>query len=195
MINYTSRLDKALRGAAWAHEQQQQHRKGSDIPYIIHPVGVMMIASNVTADEDVLIACLLHDVLEDVDTSIYGEVEMRHDFGDRVVSIVKDVTNDATKSDWHERSRAYLNHLEYEASDEAVIVSASDKIHNLLSVLADYDVHGDELWDRFSTKNSADQVWWYTAILNVITNRGVSVDLSNTLAEQIAALQAQLAKA
>ena len=57
------------------------------------------------------------------------------------------------------------------------------------------DKHGDELWDRFSTKNSADQVWWYTAILNVITKRGVSKDLSSTLAEQIAALQAQLAKA
>ena len=62
MINYTERLDKALRKAAWSHEQQGQHRKGSDIPYIIHPVGAMMIASNATDDEDILIACLMHDV-------------------------------------------------------------------------------------------------------------------------------------
>jgi len=41
MIKYTDRLDSAIRKAAWAHEQQDQHRKGTDIPYIIHPFGVM----------------------------------------------------------------------------------------------------------------------------------------------------------
>jgi (p)ppGpp synthase/HD superfamily hydrolase len=48
MIKYTERLDSALRKAAWAHEKTGQHRKGTDIPYIIHPVGVMIIAGNVT---------------------------------------------------------------------------------------------------------------------------------------------------
>lgn len=51
MINVTSRLDKAIRRAAWAHEQAGQHRKGTDVPYIVHPSGVMIIASNVTDDE------------------------------------------------------------------------------------------------------------------------------------------------
>ncbi len=71
MINYTSRLDNAVREAARAHEIEGQHRKGTDIPYIIHPFGVMMIASNATDDEDVLIACLMHDVLEDVNRVQY----------------------------------------------------------------------------------------------------------------------------
>ena len=192
MINYTNRLDNAIRKAAWAHEQQDQHRKGSDIPYIIHPFGVMLIASNATDDEDILIACLMHDVLEDVDSSIYSEDQMRDEFGDRVVAIVKDVTKDESVRDWHERSKAYLHHLEHEASDEAVIVSASDKIHNLLSILTDHATHGDAVWDRFTTKSSTDQLWWYESILGVITKRAVPVELRSHLKAQVEILKSKV---
>ncbi len=182
MITYTARLDAAVRRAAWAHEQAGQHRKGTDVPYIIHPVGVMMIASNVTSDEDVLIACLMHDVLEDVDSGIYSEDDMRIEFGERVVTIVKDVTKDDNEADWHKRSQLYLHHLQNKASDEAVIVSAADKAHNLLSILADYETAGDALWQRFSTKSGADQLWWYGSILDVVTSRGAPVGLTKHLA-------------
>lgn len=192
MINYTERLDNAIRKAAWAHEKQDQHRKGSDVPYIIHSFGVMVIASNVTQDEDILIACLMHDVLEDVDSSIYDENKMSDDFGDRVVAIVKDVTKDENEKDWHERSKAYLKHLEQKASNEAVIVSASDKIHNLLSILTDHTTHGDDLWERFTTKSSADQLWWYESILEVITRRGVPAELRKQLAEHVNTLRVRL---
>jgi len=194
MINYTHRLDKAIRIAAWAHEQQLQHIKGTDIPYISHPFGVMLIASNATDDEDVLIACLLHDVLEDVDTSIYDEQTMRADFGDRMVAMVKDVTKDDSVRDWHERSKAYLDHLENKASNEAVIVSASDKIHNLVSILVDYGIEGDNLWNRFSTKSFTDQLWWYESILAVITKRGISAELISQLAGQVEILRLKINK-
>lgn len=191
MINYTERLDKALRIATFAHRNQV--RKSTDIPYIIHPFGVMVIASNVTEDEDILIACLMHDVLEDVDASIYDENKMREDFGDRVVAIVKDVTKDENEPDWLIRSNNYLHHLEFEACDEAVIVSASDKIHNLLSILIDYKTDGEALWDRFTTKSSADQLWWYESILAVITKRSVPTALSQKLADQITTIKSLLA--
>lgn len=171
MINYTPRLDKALRRAAWAHEQAGQHRKGTDIPYIIHPVGVMMTASVTTTDEDILIACLFHDVLEDVSSEIYGSEDMKHEFGERVVSIVRDVTKDSSVGGWRARSEVYLDHLANQASDEAVIVGASDKIHNLLSTIEDYKEVGDDIWLRFGTKSRDDQVWWYTSVLQVITER------------------------
>lgn len=192
MIKYTPRLDNAIKMAAWSHEQAKQHRKGSDAPYIIHPFGVMVIAGNVTNDEDILIACLMHDILEDVDCSIYSENEMRKDFGDRVVSIVKDVTKDESISVWRDRSKAYLNHLEHQASDEAVIVSAADKIHNLLSIISDYAAIGDELWQRFSTKNSRDQLWWYESILSVIQKRHAPKELSSILQAQVELLSVKL---
>lgn len=194
MINYTDRLDSALRKAAWAHEKSGQHRKGTDIPYIIHPVGVMIIASNVTDDENILVACLMHDVLEDVRADIYDEDKMREEFGNRVVEIVKNITKDGDKPDWRDRANDYLQHLEYSASDEAVIVSASDKIHNLLSILADYSTYGDELWNRFSTKSSADQLWWYESILGVVTRRKVPEKLIIQLTEQVNSLKNILVK-
>lgn len=194
MIQYTERLDKALRKAAWAHEQSGQHRKGTDIPYIIHPVGVMVIASNVTDDEDILVACLMHDVLEDVDYSVYNKGKMRDEFGKRVVAIVGNVTKDENEKDWRKRAESYLKHLEYDASDEALIVSASDKIHNLLSILVDYVALGDVLWNRFSTKNSADQLWWYESILGVITRRKAPEKLVTQLAEQVDELKIRLNK-
>jgi (p)ppGpp synthase/HD superfamily hydrolase len=192
MINYTERLDSALRISARAHEQQQHHRKGTDIPYIMHPFATMLIASNATSDEDVLIACLLHDVLEDVDSHIYSQQQMQTDFGDAVLAIVKDVTKDSSAKDWHERSKKYLKHLQAGASDKAVIVSAADKIHNLISVNIDYETHGDELWDRFKTKNSQDQLWWYVSILDVITKRHAPQELVKSLTQQLNILKAKI---
>jgi len=189
MIDYTERLDKAIRIAAWAHEQEGQHRKGSDIPYVIHPFGVMLIASNATDDEDTLIGCLLHDVLEDVEPTIYGETEMNADFGSKVVSIVKDVSKNESMSDWHDRCNAYLNHIEQTACDEAVIVCTSDKIHNLQSVLTDYKNVGDELWNRFTTKRATDQLWWYQSVLEVITKRNAPQILQEDLTSKISELK------
>lgn len=103
----------------------------------------MLIASDVTDNEDILIACLLHDIIEDVGERIYSEADIRNDFGDRVVTIVKGVTKDSHEKDWRELSQAYLDHLEVKASDEAVIVSVCDKIHNLQSILIDYELYGD----------------------------------------------------
>lgn len=192
MINYSNRLDKALRTAAWAHEQAKQHRKGNDIPYIIHPVGTMLIASNATDHEDTLIACLFHDILEDVDASIYGETRMRDEYGERVLAIVKDVTKNDDIADWHERSQAYLDHLQNKACDEAVIVSAADKLHNIQSMLIDFETEGNKLWLRFTTQNADDQVWWYESILAVITKRQAPSLLIDQLTSQIAELKHQL---
>lgn len=106
---------------------------------------------------------------------------MRDNFGDRVVSIVKDVTKDETEPDWHARAKAYLSHLENQASQEAVIVSSADKIHNLLSILDDYNTVGDELWELFTTKSSRDQLWWYESILKIIKVRKAPAKLIDRL--------------
>lgn len=189
MIEFTERLDKALRMAARAHEKQGQYRKGSDIPYIIHPVGVMLIANQATDDEDTLIACLLHDVLEDVDPEIYGEGDIKSDFGQHVVDIIKDVTNSPDIMDWHENRKAYLHHLEHEACEEAVIVSASDKTHNLTATITDYRDVGDDIWQRFTTKNYDDQVWWYESVLAVVSKRKPGSLFNDELAARIAELK------
>lgn len=174
VIKFTPRLDKAINTAAWAHEQVNQHRKGSDLPYIVHPFGTMLIAGEVTDDENVLIACLFHDILEDVTTKnpeVYNEQKMRSEFGDRVTDIVLEVSKDSSIKNWRARGEDYLNHIKNEASDEAVIVSAADKVHNLQAMARDYKEKGEDLWQAFTTKSKADQVWWYESMLNVLEER------------------------
>ena len=166
-MNFTPRIEKAIRTATVAHRKQK--RKGSDIPYIIHPFSVMCIASEVTNDEDILIACLFHDILEDVQEE-YSRSKMLEEFGERVVSIVDGVTKDSSIKDWQGRADAYLFHLENKASNESVIVSAADKIHNLMSIINDYQILGDELWSRFNAGQER-QLWWYKSILELIIKR------------------------
>ncbi|MDN5819413.1 MAG: HD domain-containing protein [bacterium] len=160
------RLDKAIRVAAWAHREQT--RKSTDLPYIVHPFAVMTIAAKATDDEDVLIACLFHDIIEDV-PEMYNREQMEQEFGPQVVAIVDGVTKDDTIKDWRQRSEAYLAHLR-QASDGSVIVSASDKIHNLQSMLIDHETQGEKLWERFNA-GPRDQLWWYESIAEVLDSR------------------------
>lgn len=192
MVKFTKRLDKAIKTAAWAHEQVGHHRKGSDVPYIIHPFGVMLIAGEVTDDEDILIACLFHDILEDVttrDPKVYDEQKMRDEFGDRVTDMVLDVSKDAPIKDWRARGQAYLDHLEKKASDEAILVSGADKVHNLQSILQDYDRRGEELWQVFTTKSKDDQIWWYESMLDILEKREAPDKLTSQLRELLETLK------
>ena len=181
MITFTPRLERAIRVATIAHEPQR--RKGSDTPYITHPYSVMCVASAVTDDEDVLIACLFHDVIEDVPER-YPRVQMVAEFGERVASIVDGVTKDDSIKDWKARADAYLDHLEHTASDESVIVSLSDKIHNLMSVLEDYKIDGEKLWKRFNS-NKDQQKWWYGEILRIGRTRLPDCALNEQLAAEV----------
>ena len=88
----SKKVNLALKVASKAHRDQV--RKGTDIPYISHPVAVALIIGEYTTDEDVIVAGILHDVLEDVRPSIYSEADMRGDFGDKITDIVKDVSED-----------------------------------------------------------------------------------------------------
>jgi (p)ppGpp synthase/HD superfamily hydrolase len=102
---------------------------------------------------------------------------MINDFGSEVTNIVDDVTKNPNISDWYEVSDDYINHLLYSASDEAIIVSASDKIHNLSSTIIDYKQKGDELWQIFKTKNRDDQVWFYSSVLKAVNDRKAPLQL------------------
>lgn len=130
----------------------------------------MTIASSVTDDEDTLIACLFHDIIEDVPEE-YPEVQMLKEYGKNVVAIVRGVTNDETIDDWRERNENYLANLR-QAPAESVIVSNADKIHNLMTTLADYERLGEEVWQRFTTKSADDQLWWYESVLATVRERG-----------------------
>ena len=162
----SSRLMRGIATASRAHDGH--YRKGSGLPYISHPMSVMLIAASVTNDEDVLLAALFHDILEDVPEN-YSRAEMEDEFGPRVVEIVEGVTKDSSLPSWQERADAYLEQLSH-GSEESLIVAAADKFHNLSQTLEDLDRDGHALWERFRSTPS-QQLWWYTSVRNVIAER------------------------
>ena len=162
----SSRLMRGIATASRAHDGH--YRKGSGLPYISHPMSVMLIAASVTNDEDVLLAALFHDILEDVPEN-YSRAEMEDEFGPRVVEIVEGVTKASSLPSWQERADAYLEQLSH-GSEESLIVAAADKFHNLSQTLEDLDRDGHALWDRFRSTPS-QQLWWYTSVRNVIAER------------------------
>ena len=168
IFKLTPRLDSGLKIAAYAHGKANQYRKGGrEIPYIMHPFTVMSLLTNITDDEDILIAALLHDVLEDVDSSIISAEEIKDKFGDRVLSIIKTVSKNPNIKDWRQSSEAYIEQIQKSGSVEAITVALADKSHNLFSTLLDYDEIGDEVWQRFTTKSKSDQIWFYKTLEHV----------------------------
>lgn len=174
----TPRLMRAIDTAAVSHRDHV--RKGSGIPYVAHLYAVMHLVSRETGDEDVLIAALLHDTLEDV-PDVYPESRMRAEFGDRVTEIVLGMTKDDSLPDWQARADAYLDQLEHRAPEESVLIACADKLHNLMSILADEAVLGERLWERFNS-GKAQQQWWYGEISRVVEKRLPGLPLNRELA-------------
>lgn len=117
---------KATVFATKAHGKQT--RKSTELPYIIHPLRVALILQNKcnVYDEDVLVAAILHDVLED--TPIKAK-EIANEFGERIASLVREVTDDKTLS-VVERKRAQIDHAPI-ITPGALLIKIADKIDNV----------------------------------------------------------------
>jgi len=150
-------IRKAIIFATQKHAGQV--RKGTDIPYITHPMEVMQILSKEGCRNEVIIAGILHDVLEDTNTS---PAEILDKFGETVLKIVAAESEDKSKT-WKERKQATINSLAG-ASFEVKLVCCADKLSNLRSMAADLEEVGDKLWDRFNaSKENID--WYYAGII------------------------------
>jgi len=169
----TPKLQKAIIGASVLHADQK--RKGDGLPYIIHPFSVACILSNYTDDEDVIVAGLLHDTLEDVPE--YTKDDLIKDFGERICKIVQEVSEDKDpndseekeKSSWQERKEKYIANLKND-SQEALLVSCADKIHNLRSMMDTYKTQGEEVWKNFNAPK--DKIlWYYREVLGVMKDK------------------------
>ena len=152
-------LDSALIFAAIAH--QNQKRKSTDTPYIVHPVGVMLILIEFGENEpELLAAALLHDTIEDAGVTLN---QLRQKFGERVAHIVEGCS-EPDKDDTWENRKAHTIHYLKTAPREIQLVSAADKLHNLRSMIKDYVEVGDKVWSRFK-RGKEDIAWYYRSVL------------------------------
>ena len=161
MTKLTPRFASALAYALEVHSGQV--RKGTDIPYISHLLGVAAIALENGATEDEAIAALLHDAAEDAGGAPILE-EMRTRFGSEVAEIIAGCSDtfETPKPPWRRRKEAYIVHLNG-ASAPVLLVSAADKLHNIRSIMSDYRNIGEALWERF-TGGQEGTLWYYRSL-------------------------------
>lgn len=156
-IKLGPRFQRAFEFAAKQHAGQT--RKASSIPYIAHLMGVASLVFEAGGDEDLAIAALLHDVVEDCGGAPMLEQICRR-FGARVAKIVDGCTDayQLPKPPWHDRKLSYINRLKKEDA-ETRLVSAADKLNNVRSILSDYRTIGESVWSRFN--GGRDGTLWY----------------------------------
>ena len=166
----SDRFDEAV--ALAHHLHRAQRRKGGDIPYLAHLLGVTALVLEYGGDEDEAIAALLHDAVEDQGGAATLAL-IRDQFGERVAEIVDGCsdTDQVPKPPWHERKVAYLAHLEH-ASDSMRLVSLADKIHNARALVRDYQRIGEELWPRFKGGGRDGTLWYFRAAADLFGRLG-----------------------
>ena len=161
-------LSRAVAFAAQKHAGQL--RKGTNLPYIIHPMETTVICASITDDEEVLAAAVLHDVVEDAGVTA-DEVEAM--FGERVAAIVAGDSEDKREGlppaeTWKIRKVESIEHIK-SASDPGVrIVCLGDKLSNIRSIQRDFEALGDGLWQRFNQKNPAEHAWYYSTLAEAL---------------------------
>ncbi|SIO45523.1 HD domain-containing protein [Singulisphaera sp. GP187] len=158
-------LERALRWGAVAHDGQ--FRKGVKTPYFEHVVGVAMILDRLGFEEAVVIAGLLHDVVEDTEATLD---QVRERFGDEVARTVEacsEIKTDAQgrKRPWIDRKRDHLKALAGAPLEVRAVILA-DKLHNLLSMACDLE-EGRPVWSLFNASR-ADLLGYYRATIDLV---------------------------
>jgi (p)ppGpp synthase/HD superfamily hydrolase len=162
-------FDRALLLATDHHRRQL--RKGTDIPYVSHLLGVTSLVLEMGGTETEAIGALLHDAVEDGG----GQPMLTHiraEFGEDAARIVAaNSDSDAEpKPPWYRRKRAYIDAIAHKQPDE-LRVSLADKLHNARAILLDYRTHGEGVWDRFKTGEGDSIRWYYRSLYEAFAAR------------------------
>lgn len=182
-VKLGSRFQRAFAFAAEKHSGQT--RKASTIPYIGHLMGVASLVIEAGGDEDLVIAALLHDVVEDCGGAPMLK-EVRRRFGNRVATVVDGCTDAYVipKPPWRERKENYIRRLKKEPADTR-LVSAADKLNNIRSIISDYRAIGESVWSRFSGGREGT-LWYYRTLRDVFLERKpnrITIDLDLAVRE------------
>lgn len=155
-------IQSAIRFAIAAHAGQL--RKGTPHPYIEHPMHVGMLLSTAAMRQEIVVAGILHDVLEDTECT---EKDIEEAFGTEVLALVKASSEPDKSLTWKERKQHTIDFLK-DAPMDVQMIALCDKLSNLMAMEADLKIHGSELWKRFNAKHE-EQKWYYESLAGVLS--------------------------
>ncbi len=162
------KIYQAVEIATEAHKTQK--RKGTDIPYIVHPLTVGIFLAKAGCSDDVVVAGIMHDTVEDTDMTVEDVEKI---FGKKIADIVAQCSEPPQEEkDWEERKLHTIQLLE-NAPIEVKQVIAADKLANIKSISADLERIGQDVWKKFK-RGKEKQKWYYSSIL-----KALSKDLSD----------------
>ncbi|MCI8744977.1 MAG: bifunctional (p)ppGpp synthetase/guanosine-3',5'-bis(diphosphate) 3'-pyrophosphohydrolase [Lachnospiraceae bacterium] len=161
-------FDSAIIFATKAHSGMT--RKGTNVPYIVHPIEAAAIVSAMTDDEEVIAAAVLHDVLEDTAAT---EDDLLARFGRRITELVIGESEDKRRNfpaalTWKIRKQETITFLETEADTDAKMLALADKLSNLRAIHRDVCIIGDAVWERFNVKDKSMHGWMYRSIARAL---------------------------
>jgi (p)ppGpp synthase/HD superfamily hydrolase len=176
-LHLTDRFSSAVYYARCLHIER---RKGTSIPFMAHLLGVASLVMGevgqvpFSVTEDMVIAALLHDAVEDHGGMPRLE-DIESNFGPEVARMVEGLSDTFTedsnqKESWEERKQAYINRLEREPKN-IQLISAADKLYNARTMLDEYRAIGPEVWKRFK-RGRDQQIWYFHELLKVLKSTG-----------------------
>jgi len=170
--------DRFTRAVEYARTLHIERRKGTEIPYMAHLLGVASLVMGESGrvdfpvTEDMVIAALLHDTVED-----HGGAprlkDVEFNFGANVARMVEALSDTLAedafqKEKWEVRKKTYVDRLR-DGPPDVQLISAADKLYNAQSILTDYRRIGDEIWRRFK-RGRDEQLWYFHELLKVFRN-------------------------
>lgn len=217
---FSSHIDLAYKVAAVAHAHQV--RKGTSLPYLAHPVHVARLLERAGLAEHVVVAGILHDVLEDLEPTDSATrnrfrevfpalsaaplepgafrdaltVFLSESFGTLTMDLVEAVTEqeeaDGRPIDWLTRKKERLRHLE-SAPPDVLALKAADVLHNVNSVLQDLDAFGPAVMSRFNA-GPGEALWYYCRVADICSGclQGPPKQLAEELDDAVTRLASAL---
>lgn len=157
-MGHDSLIYRAIEFAVEAHRGQT--RKGTKMPYVLHPLSAARILLEAGCADHVAAAAALHDVIEDTQ---YGREDIASRFGERVADLVAFATEPEKLWGWEARKRHTLERISEAEDEEALLVTLADKLDNISSIGAALALSGEASWGRFK-RGRPEQQWYYTSL-------------------------------
>jgi Domain of unknown function (DUF6946)/HD domain len=156
---------EALAFAVERHGAARQPRKGTGFPYVVHPIRVAEILDRFGYDEDVVVAGMLHDVVEDADVT-HAELDLV--FGTRVSALVEKASEPERSLSWRKRKEHTIARISTERDTDALAVVGADKLDNVRSLAETLRSRGEKkTWAIFNA-DQRNQHWYYRTLAETL---------------------------